>query len=75
MIMLTLNEAAVIEGLFSDYEHVRDHNKTAINEIALHCDPLAILVAQNIDFDADYTLEETPRETNKPGQKVYNASI
>lgn len=41
----------------------------------LNCDPLAILVSQNIPFDAEYTLEDTPRKPDEPGQDVYRASI
>jgi len=75
VIMLTLNEAEVIEGLIADYEHTRENNKQEIKDIAIRCDPLAILTAQNIHFDAGYTLDETPRKPNEPGTKIYKASI
>ena len=73
--MLTLNEASVIEGLFADYEHTRKSRNQELQGVALNCDPLAILASQNIHFDAGYTLEETPRKPNEPGEKVYKASI
>jgi hypothetical protein len=73
--MLTLNEAAVIEGLFADYEHTRKSRNQELQDVALNCDPLAILAAQNIHFDSGYTLEETPRKPNEPGEKIYKASI
>ena len=75
MIMLTLNEATVIEGLFLDCEHTRKERNQELQDVALNCDPLAILTAQNIHFDAGYTLEETPRQPNEPGEKIYKASI
>jgi hypothetical protein len=73
--MLTLNKAEVIERLFADYEHVKTEEKQLIQDVALHCDPLAILASQGIDFEADYTLEDTPRKPDEPGQDVYRASI
>jgi len=73
--MLTLNEASVIEGLFAEYEHTRKSRNQELQDVAFRCDPLAILAAQNIHFDAGYTLEETPRKPNEPGEKIYKASI
>ena len=73
--MLTLNEASVIEALIADYEHGKEEDKQQIQEIALNCDPLAILASQDIHFDAVYTLEETPRKPNELGEKIYKASI
>ena len=75
MIMLTLNNAEVIERLFADYENVKTEEKQLIQDVALDCDPLAILTSQGINFEADYTLEETPRKPDEPGQDVYRASI
>ena len=75
MIMLTLNKAEVIERLFADYENVKIEKKQLIHDVALHCDPLAILASQDIPFEANYTIEETPRKPNEPGQDVYRASI
>ena len=75
MLMLTLNEAEVIQALFADYEHTRKERSQELQQIALNCDPLAILAAQNIPFEADYTLEDTPRKPDEPGQDVYRASI
>ena len=75
MIMLTLNKAEVIERLFADYEHVKTEEKQLIQDVALDCDPLAILASQGIDFEADYTREDTPRKPDEPGQDVYRASI
>lgn len=75
MIMLTLNKAEVIERLFADYENVKNEKKQLIQDVALDCDPLAILAAQNIHFEAVYTIEDTPRKPNEPGQDVYRASI
>ena len=75
MIMLTLNKAEVIERLFADYENVKTEEKQLIQDVALDCDPLAILTSQGINFEADYTLEETPRKPDEPGQDVYRASI
>lgn len=69
MIMLTLDEAEVIQALFADYEHTRKERNQELQDVALNCDPLAILAAQNIHFDAGYTLEE------KPSEKIYKASI
>jgi len=75
VIMLTLNKAEVIERLFADYENVKIEKKQLIHDVALHCDPLAILASQDIPFEANYTIEETPRKPNEPGQDVYRASI
>jgi hypothetical protein len=69
VLMLTLNEAEVIQALFADYEHTRKERSQELQQIALNCDPLAILASQNIHFDAGYTLEE------KPDEKIYKASI
>ena len=73
--MLTLNKAEVIERLFADYEHVKTEEKQIIQDVALHCDPLAILASQGINFEADYTIVDTPRKPDEPGQDVYRASI
>jgi hypothetical protein len=73
--MLTLNNAEVIERLFADYENVKNEKQQLIQDVALLCDPLAILASQGIDFEADYTREETPRKPNEAGQDVYKASI
>jgi hypothetical protein len=73
--MLTLNKAEVIERLIADYENVRNEKKQLIQDVALDCDPLAIIASQGINFEADYTLEDTPRKPNEPGQDVYRASI
>ena len=75
MIMLTLKEAEVVEALLENYEHAKSEKRQLIQDVALHCDPLAILAAQNIPFDAEYTLEDTPRKPDEPGQDVYRASI
>jgi hypothetical protein len=75
VIMLTLNKAEVIERLFADYENVKNEKKQLIQDVALDCDPLAILTSQGINFEADYTREDTPRKPNEPGQDVYRASI
>ena len=75
MIMLTLNKAEVIERLFADYENVKNEEKHLIQDVALDCDPLAILASQGINFEADYTREDTPRKPNEAGQDVYKASI
>ena len=75
MIMLTLNNAEVIERLFADYEHVKTEEKQLIQDVALDCDPLAILASQGIHFEADYTIEDTPRKPNEAGQDIYRASI
>ena len=75
VIMLTLNKAEVIERLFADYENVKTEEKQLIQDVALDCDPLAILASQGIDFEADYTIEDTPRKPDEPGQDVYRASI
>ncbi len=75
MIMLTLNNAEVIERLFTDYENVKNEKQQLIQDVALHCDPVAILASQGIDFEADYTIEETPRKPIEAGQDVYKASI
>ena len=75
MIMLTLNKAEVIERLFADYENVKIEKKQLIQDVALDCDPLAILASQGINFEADYTREDSPRKPNEPGQDVYRASI
>jgi hypothetical protein len=73
--MLNLNNAEVIERLFADYENVKNEEKQLIQDVALDCDPLAILASQGIDFEADYTIEDTPRKPDEPGQDVYRASI
>jgi hypothetical protein len=73
--MLTLNSAEVIERLFADYENVKIEKKQLIQDVALDCDPLAILASQGIDFEADYTREDTPRKPNEAGQDIYRASI
>ncbi len=73
--MLTLNKAEVIERLFADYENVKIEENQLIQDVALDCDPLAILASQGIDFEADYTIEDTPRKPDEPGQDVYRASI
>ncbi len=75
MIMLTLNNAEVIERLFADYENVKNEKQQLIQDVALHCDPLAILASQGIHFEADYTIEDTPRKPNEAGQDIYRASI
>jgi hypothetical protein len=75
VIMLTLNNAEVIERLFTDYENVKNEKQQLIQDVALHCDPVAILASQGIDFEADYTIEETPRKPIEAGQDVYKASI
>jgi hypothetical protein len=75
VIMLTLNKAEVIERLFADYENVKTEEKQLIQDVALDCDPLAILASQGIDFEAEYTLEDTPRKPDEPGQDVYRASV
>ena len=75
MIMLTLKEAEVVEALLENYEHAKNEHRQQIRDVALNCDPLAILTAQNIPFDAEYTLEETPRKPDEPGQDVYRAGI
>ena len=75
MIMLTLKEAEVVEALLENYEHAKNEKRQQIRDVALNCDPLAILVSQNIPFEADYTLEDTPRKPDEPGQDVYRASI
>lgn len=73
--MLTLNNAEVIERLFADYENVKIEKKQLIQDVALDCDPLAILASQGIHFEADYTIEDTPRKPNEAGQDIYRASI
>ncbi len=73
--MLTLNKAEVIERLFADYENVKNEKQQLIQDVALHCDPVAILASQGIHFEANYTIEETPRKPNEAGQDVYKASI
>jgi hypothetical protein len=73
--MLTLNEAEVIEGLLADCKHAKNGKRQPIHDVALHCDPLAILASQDIPFEANYTIEETPRKPNEAGQDVYKASI
>ena len=75
MIMLTLKEAEVVEALLENYEHAKNEKRQQIRDVALNCDPLAILTAQNIPFDAEYTLEEMPRKPDEPGGDVYRASI
>jgi hypothetical protein len=75
VIMLTLNKAEVIERLFADYENVKNEKQQLIQDVALHCDPVAILASQGIHFEANYTIEETPRKPNEAGQDVYKASI
>ena len=75
MIMLTLKEAEVVEALLENYEYAKSEKRQQIRDVALTCDPLAILVSQNIPFEADYTLEDTPRKPDEPGQDVYRASI
>jgi hypothetical protein len=75
VIMLTLKEAEVVEALLENYEHVKTEEKQLIQDVALDCDPLAILASQGINFEADYTREDTPRNPNEPGQDVYRASI
>ena len=75
MIMLTLKEAEVVEALLENCEHAKSEKRQQIRDGALTCDPLAILAAQNIPFDAEYTLEDTPRKPDEPGQDVYRASI
>ena len=75
MIMLTLKEAEVVEALLENYEHAKSEKRQLIQDVALHCDPLAILAAQNIPFDAEYTLEEMQRKPDEPGGDVYQASI
>ena len=75
MILLTLKEAEVVEALLENYEHVKSEKRQQIRDVALHCDPLAILVSQNIPFDAEYTLEEMQRKPDEPGGDVYRASI
>jgi hypothetical protein len=73
--MLTLKEAEVVEALLENYEHVKTEEKQLIQDVALDCDPLAILASQDINFEADYTREETPRKPDEPGKDVYRASI
>ena len=73
--MLTLNNAEVIERLFADYENVKNEKQQLIQDVALDCDPLAILASQGIHFEADYTIEDTPRKPNEAGQDIYRASI
>jgi hypothetical protein len=73
--MLTLNKAEVIERLFADYENVKTEEKQLIQDVALDCDPLAVITSQGITFEADYTREDTPRKPNEQGQDVYRASI
>ena len=75
MILLTLNEAEVVEALLENYEHAKSEKRKQIRDVALACDPLAILAAQNIPFDAEYTLEEMQRKPDEPGGDVYQASI
>ncbi len=74
MIMLTLDEADVVEALLENYEHAKSEKRKQIRDVALNCDPLAILVSQNIPFDAEYTLEEMQRKPDEPGGDVYPAS-
>jgi hypothetical protein len=73
--MLTLKEAEVVEALLENCEHAKSEKRQQIRDVALTCDPLAILAAQNIPFDAEYTLEEMSRKTDEPGGDVYQASI
>ena len=75
MILLTLNEAEVVEALLENYQHAKSEKRQQIRDVALACDPLAILAAQNIPFDAEYTLEEMQRKPDEPGGDVYQASI
>lgn len=75
MIMLTLDEAEIVEALLLNDEHAKIEKKQLIQDVALHCDPLAILAAQNIPFDAEYTLEEISRKPNEPGGDVFQANI
>ena len=75
VIMLTLKEAEVVEALLENYEHAKSEKRQQIRDVALNCDPLAILVSQNIPFDAEYTLEEMQRKPDEPGGDVYQASI
>ena len=73
--MLTLDDAEVVEALLENYEHAKNEHRQQIRDVALNCDPLAILTTQNIPFDAEYTLEDTDRKPDEPGGDVYRASI
>ena len=73
--MLTLDEAEIVEALLLNDEHAKIQNRQLIQDVALHGDPLAILAAQSIPFDAEYTLEDISRKPSEAGGDVFHANI